>query len=350
VRYFGDHDEVYWNVTGNGWMFRIDQASARITLPDGARFTETVAYTGPLGAVDTNAEMRINGNMAVFATTRPLQPREGLTIVAGFPKGVVAPPSGGQQRSWWLRDNINLILGFGALALVVLYYARNWTRVGRDPAEGVMEPRWDPPDGASPALVNYIDNKGFSGKGWTAISASALDLAVKGYVTLDDLKNSITIRRTDKSPNWKLPTGQAALLKEIPSPGDELVIDKANGSRVQTVGSNFRRAMEKEHRDKYYRANTGYVIGGVLLSILALGALFLFGNVPPDMIAILLVPVFFAAVFGTFAVKLGQAVRRGKSLFSRIMAVIVLGFIGLVALSMISGAVVAFALELSGLG
>src|SRR5690606_29816895 len=25
VRYFGDHDEVYWNVTGNGWMFRIDQ-------------------------------------------------------------------------------------------------------------------------------------------------------------------------------------------------------------------------------------------------------------------------------------------------------------------------------------
>src|SRR3546814_6105440 len=106
-------------------MFRIDHASARISLPDGARITETVAYNGPLGAIDTNAEMRTNGNMAVFATTGPLQPREGLTIVAGFPKGVVAPPSGEQQRSWWFRDNINLILGFGALALVVLYYARN---------------------------------------------------------------------------------------------------------------------------------------------------------------------------------------------------------------------------------
>src|SRR3546814_2223269 len=80
-------------------MFRIDQASARITLPDGARITETVAYTGPLGAIDTNAEMRTNGNMAVFATTGPLQPREGLTIVAGFPKGVVATPRSEEHTS-----------------------------------------------------------------------------------------------------------------------------------------------------------------------------------------------------------------------------------------------------------
>ena len=348
IRYFDEHDELYWNVTGNGWMFRIDQASARVTLPDGARVTETVAYTGPLGAADTNANVRSSGNTAVFSTTRALQPYEGLTIVVGIPKGFIAAPSVEQRRDWWFRDNINLILGFGGLALVALYYARNWTRVGRDPAAGVMVPRWDPPDGISPALVNYIDNKGFSGQGWTAISASALDLAVKGYVTLEDLKNSITIRRTDKPPNWKLPAGQAALLKEIPSPGDELVIDKANGSRVQIVGGNFRRAMEKEHRGKYYRSNTGYVIGGVVLSLVALGALFLFGDVQPDTIVILLIPVFFAAFFGGFAVKLGKSLRRGKSLFSRIMTIVVLGFVGFVALSMISSILVSIASELTG--
>ncbi|HEV7436837.1 MAG TPA: DUF2207 domain-containing protein, partial [Pseudorhizobium sp.] len=137
IRYFGDHDELYWNVTGNGWMFRIDQASARVTLPDGAAVTATVAYTGPLGAADTDAKMRANGNTAVFSTTRPLAPNEGLTIVVGIPKGVIAPPSAADQRGWWLRDNINAILGFGGLALVALYYARNWTRVGRDPAGGV---------------------------------------------------------------------------------------------------------------------------------------------------------------------------------------------------------------------
>lgn len=59
-------------------------------------------------------------------------------------------------------------------------------------------PRWDAPDGISPALVNYIDNKGFSGEGWTALSATALNLAVRGYVKLEDLENSIVIQGTGK--------------------------------------------------------------------------------------------------------------------------------------------------------
>lgn len=350
IRYFERHDELYWNVTGNGWIFRIEQASARVTFPEGARVTETVAYTGPLGAADTDATMRASGNTAVFSTKEPLAPHEGLTIVVGVPKSVIAPPTTAEQRSWWLRDNINAILGFGGLAIVALYYARNWARVGRDPAGGVVVPRWDPPEGLSPALVNYVDNKGFSGGGWTALSASAIDLAVKGYVTLEDLKNSITIRRTDKAPRKALPAGQAALLKDIGAPGEELVIDKANGSNVQTVGTNFRRAIEKEHRGKYYRANTGYVIGGILLSLAALSLLFVFGDIEPDLIFVFMVPVFFAVFFGGFAVSLGKNLRRGSSLVSKIIAVVVLGLIGLVALSAISTVLVVTLADLSGAG
>ena len=34
IRYFDDHDELYWNVTGNFWQFPILKASAIvITLP-----------------------------------------------------------------------------------------------------------------------------------------------------------------------------------------------------------------------------------------------------------------------------------------------------------------------------
>ena len=337
IRYFDDHDELYWNVTGNGWSFRIEQASARVTLPEGARITDTVAYTGPRGAADTDVTMRVRDNSAVFATTRPLAPNEGLTIVVGIEKGVIAPPSADDLRSWWFRDNINAILGFGGLALVALYYARNWLRVGRDPAGGIVVPRWDPPEGLSPALVNYVDNKGFSGAGWTALSASALDLAVKGYVTLDDLKNSIIIRRTDKVPAKPLPAGQAALLKDIGGPGEELVIDKENGTRVQTVGSNFRAAIEKEHRGRYYRSNAGYVTGGVVLSLVVLGALLLFGNVEPDLLFILAVPVFFAAVFGRVAVKIGRGLRRGGSLLSKIVSIVLVGVFGFIAISVISG-------------
>ena len=33
IGFFENHDELYWNVTGNGWDFSIDSASATVTLP-----------------------------------------------------------------------------------------------------------------------------------------------------------------------------------------------------------------------------------------------------------------------------------------------------------------------------
>ena len=47
---FEDFDELYWNVTGNGWDFPIDRAEARITLPSPAPFGQRAVYTGPQGA------------------------------------------------------------------------------------------------------------------------------------------------------------------------------------------------------------------------------------------------------------------------------------------------------------
>ena len=36
-RRFADHDELYWNATGNYWEFPIESAVAAITLPEGPR-------------------------------------------------------------------------------------------------------------------------------------------------------------------------------------------------------------------------------------------------------------------------------------------------------------------------
>jgi hypothetical protein len=47
--FFGDYDELYWNVTGNGWTFPIEQARTIISLPDGARIRQHAAYTGYQG-------------------------------------------------------------------------------------------------------------------------------------------------------------------------------------------------------------------------------------------------------------------------------------------------------------
>ena len=59
--YFEDHDELYWNVTGNGWDFRILQASARLTLPQEIGISELAVegYTGPFGASAEGITQRI---------------------------------------------------------------------------------------------------------------------------------------------------------------------------------------------------------------------------------------------------------------------------------------------------
>ncbi|KPF59753.1 DUF2207 domain-containing protein [Rhizobium sp. AAP116] len=336
IRYFDDHDELYWNVTGNGWLFPIDRAGATVTLPDDAVPTRTTVYTGPSGSTAQNAREIPGSNGLEFQTTQPLSPNEGLTIVLAFDKGVVAAPSSEDSTWWFIRDNLNTIIGFGGLAVIFLYYLRSWVAVGRDPPKGIVVPRWDPPEGISPALVNYIDNKGFSGAGWTALSAAALNLAVAGYVELDDLDSSITIRRTKKTVTSKLQSGEAALIAEIPSSGDTLVIDKANGKKVQSVGNRFRQAIEKEHRNKYYNGNPGYTSLGIGLSIAVVAALFIFGDLDEDVYALIFVPTFFSVFFGTFTIGLVNSFRRGRSLFSKIIAVLALALIGFVALSTMS--------------
>ena len=336
IRYFPDHDELYWNVTGNGWIFPIMAATATVNLPDGVTATDTNVFTGPLGAKDRNARVSGSNTRPVFSTTQPLNAEEGLTIAVKFPKGAIDPPSSSDQNMWWLKDNRDYFIGFGGLILVFLYYTRSWLKVGRDPARGVVVPRWDAPDNISPALVNYIDNKGFSGQGWTALSATALNLAVRGFVVLEDLKQSIVIRRTDK-PNvgQKFEAGEASLLNAVGSRGS-LTIDKANGERVKSVGQNFRSAIEREHRGKYYNANTGYVIGGVVLSVAVLIILFVFGSLQPDTIALMIVPIAVVAFLSLFVAGFAKSFRRGHSLGAKIMSVVAIGIAGFIGFSIVS--------------
>ncbi|MEZ2129367.1 MULTISPECIES: DUF2207 domain-containing protein [unclassified Sinorhizobium] len=342
VRFFDDHDELYWNVTGNGWKFPIEAVTATVTLPEGVRQEGLTYFTGALGVQRKDARAMQEDRDIFFATTRPLGEGEGLTIAVKLPKGAIAPPSATEERLWFLQDHLDIIIAVTGLLVVLAYYLRSWFAVGRDPRRGVMVPRWDPPDGISPALVNYIDNKGFSGGGWTALSAAALNLAVKGFVILEDLEKRIVIRRTGKSPAAKLGSGEKALLDSL-GPDAPLIIDKANGAQVQKVGSRFRSAIEREHRGKYYEANTLYVIGGVLLSLLFLAAIVIFGRLHEDALPLIIVPAFLS-IFGTiFAASLGRAFRQRGSLAARIVSVIVFAFIGFIAVSILASVVAAMA-------
>ncbi|WSH66008.1 DUF2207 domain-containing protein [Rhizobium ruizarguesonis] len=350
IRYFDDHDELYWNVTGNGWIFPIRLATATVKLPPDVGAAETTFFTGPQGATEKNARVSETGAGLIFSTTEPLDAHEGLTFAIRMPKGSIDPPSADMESTWWLKDNRNYFIGFGGLILVFAYCTRSWLKVGRDPARGVVVPRWDAPDGISPALVNYIDNKGFSGEGWTALSATALNLAVRGYVKLEDLENSIVIQGTGKPlGKEKFQAGEIELLKVAGGAGSTLTIDKANGERVKSVGQAFRSAIEKEHRGKYYNSNLGYTAGGIVLSAAALVILFVFGSLEPDTIALMLIPIAISVFVAVFVAGLVRSLHRGKSLFGKIIAIIsasIGAFVGISILAILVMALTSSLMEL----
>ena len=77
IAYYEDFDELYWNVTGNGWFFPIDHASAQVQLPEGVP-ADKIKLEGFTGYQDDKgknytAQVDEHGN-AVFVTTKPLLP------------------------------------------------------------------------------------------------------------------------------------------------------------------------------------------------------------------------------------------------------------------------------------
>ena len=198
--FFDDHDELYWNVTGNGWAFPIDRATANVVLPPDVPLegVKLEGYTGSEGAKEralTTAVDRGTGTLR-FAASRPLGNYEGLTIVADFPKGYVHEPTFEERRASWLRSNQHLVAGGAGLALVLLYYIVAWTAVGRDPRRGTIIPLFEAPLGLDAAGVRYLSGMGYDERCFTA---GLVSLGVKGWLHIDERDGEFTLTRATAS-------------------------------------------------------------------------------------------------------------------------------------------------------
>jgi hypothetical protein len=194
--HFPDRDELYWNVTGNGWSFIIERATATVVLPrplpESALALE--AYTGHTGEKGRDWRARVDAEgRARFITTEPLMPKQGLTIVVGWPKGLVAEPTREQHFARWAHDNPEWRAGLSGLALLLAYYLVVWFLYGRDPARRTVIPRFAPPRGVSAADARYLERMGYDDR---VFAAAVVALAVKGQLRIrEDDDHDYTLER-----------------------------------------------------------------------------------------------------------------------------------------------------------
>jgi hypothetical protein len=129
LRFFPDHDELYWNVTGDEWDVPVGLASARIDLPSAATGLRAISFNGAYGSTEHDAKVEIQGHSIHVTMPKPLGFHEGLTAVVGWDKGAVLEPTKTDVAVGFLCSNwplgIPIVVFIGMLTL--------WVRVGKDP-------------------------------------------------------------------------------------------------------------------------------------------------------------------------------------------------------------------------
>lgn len=186
--FFADHDELYWQVTGTEWPVPILRATAtvRIATPTATATLDSAGWSAWCYAGWAESSSSERCKAAVVRTgeyhfeSGRLDPGEGLTLVAAFPKGVVPAPTTAEKIAavvarWWPV----------ILPLVVLLLMFNlWWRRGREPSAGSIVPIWRPPEGIPPGAAGaLLDQRA----GMDDVVATLLDLAVRGYITIREV-------------------------------------------------------------------------------------------------------------------------------------------------------------------
>jgi uncharacterized membrane protein YgcG len=260
--FFDDFDELYWNVTGNGWNFEIRHAAARVTLPDLAQNLSLTGYTGPQGSTEQNLHFRrLTGNQAYFEATQPLPPHAGMTIVAGFPKGIVSEPDAAQRRAWFIEDNKAAIIVIAGTLGLLLYYLLLWHWVGRDPRAGVIVPRYRAPPGYSPASMRFIERMGYDK---TCFTTAIINLAVKGAIEISGDDNDFQLRKTGPA-RAPLAAGEDQVLGGLfGDGGSSISIARTNHSILSAAIDKHRKSLKRDYEKQYFKTNSWLVIPAVL--------------------------------------------------------------------------------------
>ena len=267
--FFTRHDELYWNVTGNGWTFAIDQATARVTLPRSvpAAQLSAEAYTGPQGALGRDWRAQVIDGGAEYATTRVLAPREGLTIVLTFPKEIVPAPGATERTARFVADN--RAAGAGGLGVLLVgswLYAR-WRRVGRDPKAGPLFPRYAPPEGVSAAAARFIDRMGFDSR---CFAAGVLGLGARGYLTIDQHGEAFDVQRTGRTVDWL--AGDRPLADALFGGRDATTITKTYDPRIAAAQGALAAALKDHYKGVLFSRNSGSIAVGIALSVATVAA------------------------------------------------------------------------------
>ncbi|MBR1778413.1 MAG: DUF2207 domain-containing protein [Alphaproteobacteria bacterium] len=275
---FKDYDEIYWNVTGNEWIFPIEHASAKVFLPQGANLKQSSSYIGRHGSQEAGT---YNSETSLFSTPRQLYPGEGLTVAVGFNKGFVditQPPAVPLDR---YAQYAGLILG--------AYFLITWHLFGRDPVKDAVMPQFKGLPDLTPAQAGWIYSYGHNKE--NCLAAALLQGGVSGFLQMKEEAKNVEITKLRDPKNGE----EKIFEKNLSFP---LMLTDRYSSTMESFMKTFETFLKQKGGEEYFTSNTPWLIlGGVLILALTAGLFFL-----ADAAQL----TFLAGIYSIFFISAGQ--------------------------------------------
>lgn len=203
----GKADFVNYNVTGFTDDMILHNVSASVTVPDGSAIKIYKCFTGTPGAKQSDCTSKLEGNTITVKANSDIAPGHALSLEADLPIKTFTgyatitdtPPAGSSANL--SKPALYTIFGVGIyfvfmIGLVIFAIVRGFVRhhlFKKETKRRTVIAQYEPPDQLKPAEISVL-NASDDPISSTAITATLIDLAVRGYLKIGEEKAKTVFR------------------------------------------------------------------------------------------------------------------------------------------------------------
>ncbi|MBT5016280.1 DUF2207 domain-containing protein [Candidatus Peregrinibacteria bacterium] len=265
ISFFEEHDELYWNVNGTAWEVPFNEVSATITYPQKLTSEDimTTCYTGFYGLSESDCSYSLGSQadqtQIHFEATRALETdgfnSENLTIVAGFPKGILKEPLFWNKRwpgwhvpTWQDRLADEWYILIGALIFAAFSY-KIWRQNGDDPVPKTpVVAQYKSPENFTAAEMIVLTKGSLDAR---ALTATLFELGTKGLLSIKEEDKKLRLIKKSDPKKGQLDSFQQYVFDKLFKTRDTRTLDELK-HKFSDYTSHQNKILKKLKKDGYY--------------------------------------------------------------------------------------------------
>jgi uncharacterized membrane protein len=193
ISFYNHHDEFFWDINGDQWQQSFGSVTASVHIPKNLSDSmqdRQKCYMGSFGSTESRCSITkvINSDgVVVNVSADAVQPNQTLSMVLGFNPGTFKLSSAVKKDQQKRKTEVIAAVVLGVIPPIAtgIFMFRRWRQFGNDPkGRGVIIPEYEPPKGFDTLMSDFLMKQSLRNN---ALSATIIDMAVKGFVTIIEI-------------------------------------------------------------------------------------------------------------------------------------------------------------------